>query len=172
MFSRPQPVSSTESTYSILRTQFVTDWPQKYGFNSTGNFLEAPLEPLPFYRLSKRCLDQTLLILPFEQLIYQTPYKEITRGTTGVTKNGTRVLIYGMDFKNQKVNLLFDSLLVDFHGSIDSQSNCPDLLVTLRNKKFRRLAFGVGYTRLKFNKATQLFIPDSEEIYPNAIHEK
>ncbi len=171
-FVRPQPVASTEATYSILRAQFDSDWLRKYGRDSAAKVIAVPLDPLPLFRLSKRCQDQTLLILSFEQLIYQAHDKEIAKGTTRITKNGARVLIYGMDFKNQKLNLLFDDLLVDFHGSIDSQSDCPDLLVTLRNKTFHGRSSGVGYTKLKFDTVKQSFIPQDQEIQPDSIQEE
>lgn len=170
-FTRPHSVASTEATYVLFKEQFNQDWKLIFGLNSKDELSGLPLDPLPLYRLGRRCHGQVLLILPFERLIYQAHDKEITRGTTWITKNGTPVIIYGMDLEKQKFNLLFNGTLIDFHGSIDSQKECPDLLVTAKNPNFHGRTSGIGYSRLFFDASKNIFRLQAEEIQVSSIKE-
>lgn len=160
------PVPATQATYILFKDFFQAKWRTHYCKYIGGKKCLKLLEPIPLFRALPKCQDRALLITPFERLIYQANNGETARGLTTITKDGSRILIWGQDFGREQFVTLFDGILVDLHGPISAGVACPSFLVTVKNDRFKK---GMGYSLLIHNPKVDRYELSGVEVEPYMI---
>lgn len=120
------------------------------GLAKGSNYSEL-LEPIPVYDLRVSCYSMRVIAVPFEDIKARAKNGKIATSKTWINSDGSRVIVYGVDFKNQEFNLLFDGVLADLKGAEDVESECPDL-VGMKISKAKQALHPMAQVKLKYSK--------------------
>lgn len=133
----PKKLEPNAALYELFSIHFVEEWKAKgLGKVGTNDFFEL-LDPIPIFDLSVSCHSMRVIAIPFEDIKARGRLGKLTSSLTWINKAGSRVLVYGVDFKNRNFKLLFDGVLVNLYGAEDIKSDCPDLIGLVASKTIR-----------------------------------
>jgi hypothetical protein len=116
-------------------SQFEKDWRESIASHLDARRNDRLIEQLPLYFLPNDSSCAVVVLLLEGLTVYRGNGNKFAIGKTGISSDGSFIMVYGYDPSKQRFDLLFNQRVVDFHGSyskVGSRSHvgCPRLLIS------------------------------------------
>jgi hypothetical protein len=116
-------------------SQFGNNWRKSIASHLNLKPSDRLAEQLPLYFLPNDSNCAIVVLLLEGLTVYRGNGNKFAIGKTGISSDGSFIMVYGYDPSKQRFDLLFNKRVVDFHGSyskVGSRSHvgCPRLLIS------------------------------------------
>jgi hypothetical protein len=116
-------------------SQFEKDWRESIASHLDVELNDRLTEQLPLYFLPNDSSCAIVVLLLEGLTVYRGNGNKFAIGETGISSDGSFVMVYGYEQTKERFDLLFNQRIIDFHGSYSkvrsrSQVGCPRLLIS------------------------------------------
>lgn len=135
---KPLLLSPRSKFHQKFVSQLENNWRETIGDGLALRSTDKLAEQLSLYFLPNDSSCAVVVLLLEGLSVYRDDGNKFAIGETGISSDGSFVMVYGYDPSKQRFDQLFRSRVVDFHGSVGpvhkkSSTSCPDLLITAKS---------------------------------------
>ena len=138
VLNKPLLLKSDSKFHRKFVSQFGNSWRETIGVGLALRSTDKLTEQLPLYFLPNDSSCAVVVLLLEGLSVYRDDGYKFAVGETGISSDGSFIMVYGFDPSKQRYDLLFRSKVVDFHGSYYQvgsklQVGCPQLLISSKS---------------------------------------